>query len=91
MPFHSEPAESVSAPRNMPTGIQAGHNLVQVPGRFVTSPGAEMGRYRQLMKELDSIRFVEPLRTPTPEPTGRFASAPVNYTGSASKKLTPSL
>jgi hypothetical protein len=81
VPFHSEPENSLSAPTNMPSAIQTRHNTVQVPGRFVMDSGTELTRYRQLMKELESIRFVQPMRTPTPEPTARFTSAPARFAG----------
>jgi hypothetical protein len=79
-PFHSEPTESLSS-LSMPSAMQTKQNTVQVPGRFVTSPGDELTRYRQLMKDLESIRFVQPMRTPTPEPTARFGSAPASFAG----------
>ena len=87
VPFYSEPVESLSAAR--PAGVVAARDLVQIPGRFVSEPGATMTRYRQLMPELDSIRFVQPMRTPTPEPTARFGSAPATFAGAGSSKLSP--
>jgi hypothetical protein len=79
VPFYSEPDESLSGQRELSAGIEAGQ--VQIPGRFVAAPGAVMTRYRQLMRELDAIRFVQPMRTPTPEPVARFGSAPPNLAG----------
>jgi hypothetical protein len=82
VPFYREPSESL-APQSIPTEIRrADTSIVQIPGRFVATPAqAGLTRYHQLMRELESMRFVGPERTPTPEPSARFASAPagLNY------------